>query len=65
MAPNEADILMIASEYGIAPDWEFMDLHPKLIEQLDVCRPHQEPKAEPVNVPSPGELSVEVQETQV
>eukprot|EP00975_Prorocentrum_lima_P050446 10566845-Prorocentrum_lima.AAC.1 len=42
-----------------------MDLHEKLIEQVEVCRPHQGPKAEPVNVPPPGELIGEVQETQV
>eukprot|EP00975_Prorocentrum_lima_P052102 10912016-Prorocentrum_lima.AAC.1 len=35
MAPHEADILMIASEYGVGPDWEFMNLHPNLTEQLD------------------------------
>eukprot|EP00975_Prorocentrum_lima_P046416 9708024-Prorocentrum_lima.AAC.1 len=42
-----------------------MDLHDRLIEQLDVCRSHQGPKAEPVNVPPPGEQTVEVLETQV
>eukprot|EP00975_Prorocentrum_lima_P023850 5019704-Prorocentrum_lima.AAC.1 len=41
-----------------------MDLHPEHVEQLNVCRPHQEPKAEPVNAQSPGELSVEIHETQ-
>eukprot|EP00975_Prorocentrum_lima_P041920 8809852-Prorocentrum_lima.AAC.1 len=49
---------MIASEYGVGPDWELM-------EQLDVCRPNQETKEGPVSAQSPGELSVEVPETQV
>eukprot|EP00975_Prorocentrum_lima_P070726 12933741-Prorocentrum_lima.AAC.1 len=64
MAPTEEDVRMIAKEYWLTLDWEFLDLHEELIKQLDECRRRQGPKAEPVNVPSPGEPTIEAQEPQ-
>eukprot|EP00975_Prorocentrum_lima_P048962 10244340-Prorocentrum_lima.AAC.1 len=43
---------------------EFFDLHEHLSKQLDECRGHQGPKAEPVNVPPPGEPTIKAEEPQ-
>eukprot|EP00975_Prorocentrum_lima_P000869 182914-Prorocentrum_lima.AAC.1 len=63
IAPIEQDIVQCSSEFGIGPDWEFLNLYPTLTEQLLKCRPIQETKEEPASAQQ-GRLSAGGQETQ-